>query len=265
MHTAPGSAAAFTPPSGAILLSPMHGAAAPPARTCRRTGTVLPAHLHNPPRPCARATSPTRSFHPTRTHAPAGPYPRPCKPTSYPNPALFPPSTPLPSSRSPVLPFSRSLFLSFSRSLSLVLSLALSTLNTNDMKQKVWLLPAAALLGALLFWSPFTNAHDKTAAATPLSSGEGSGVRSTPPSLREGGREDGSAPLPLGKGSGDGSGDASAAVAPPKNYRVIYGADLQKLVNDVHTAMLENWQVTGGVAVYVQEGKVRYAQAMVGN
>ncbi|WP_165917271.1 DUF1737 domain-containing protein [Flaviaesturariibacter aridisoli] len=54
-------------------------------------------------------------------------------------------------------------------------------------------------------------------------------------------------------------------MAPPKNYRVIYGADLQKLVNDVHTAMLENWQVTGGVAVYVQEGKVRYAQAMVGN
>ncbi|RYY39404.1 MAG: DUF1737 domain-containing protein [Chitinophagaceae bacterium] len=110
------------------------------------------------------------------------------------------------------------------------------------MKQKVWLLPAAALLGAFLLWSPLTNAHD------------------TPP---------GSAPLPLGKGSGDGSASLppgeGPGVAPPKNYRVIYGADLQKLVNDVHTAMLENWQVTGGVAVYVQEGKVRYAQAMVGN
>ena len=124
------------------------------------------------------------------------------------------------------------------------------------MIQKLWLLPCAALLGAALLWSPLTNAHDKTSNSAPLSPGEGSGLRSAPLPLGKG-LGDGSTPLPPGEGPGVGSA--------PKNYRVIYGTDLQKLVNDVHTAMLENWQVQGGIAVYVADGKVRYAQAMVGN
>ncbi|GAB4093507.1 hypothetical protein [Flaviaesturariibacter terrae] len=58
---------------------------------------------------------------------------------------------------------------------------------------------------------------------------------------------------------------AEASAKAPKNYRVIYDTDLQRLVTNVHEAMVANWQVAGGIAVYVSEGKVRYAQAMIAN